>query len=63
MSEKKVKEDTTKDVKFTKEQILGSTKFNLIERDILRALLKENAGYSLDEANKLLKEFNDKEVK
>jgi hypothetical protein len=63
MSEKKVKENITKEVRFTKEQILGSTKFNLIERDTLRALLKENTDYSLAEANKVLKDFNDKEVK
>ena len=48
--------------KFTKEQILGSKQFSIIEKDILQTLLNENEQYSIEEVKEKLKEFNEKEV-
>ncbi|WP_199856166.1 hypothetical protein [Clostridium botulinum] len=48
-------------IKFNKEQILSSKKFTVIERDILTALL-EDKQYSLEEVDKVLKEYRE-EVK
>lgn len=56
------KKEINQEVKFTKEQIVNSNKFNVIEKDILKALL-EDKEYSLDEAKKVLEDFNKKEVK
>lgn len=50
------------EVKFTKEQILSSKQFTVIEKDILKAIL-EDKEYSLDEVKKVLEEFKKKEVK
>ena len=50
-----------KDIKFNKEQILSSSKFKVIEKDILKTLL-EDRDYSLLEVEKILEEFNKKEV-
>lgn len=49
-------------VKFSKEQIVSSKQFTEIEKDILKALLS-NKEYSLEEARKIIEEFNKKEVK
>ncbi len=51
-----------KEAKFSKEQIVSSKKFTVIEKDILKALLGENH-YTLKEANKVIDDFNKKEVK
>lgn len=51
------------EVKFSKEQIISSSKFTYIEKDTLKALLDEKENYSLNEVDKLLKDFNKKEVK
>lgn len=56
------KKEINQEVKFTKEQIVNSNKFNVIEKDILKALL-EDKEYNLDEAKKVLEDFNKKEVK
>ncbi|MEW8955607.1 hypothetical protein [Clostridium sp.] len=50
-----------KEIKFSKEQILSSKKFTVIEKDILKALLEEKS-YSLKEVEKVLETFNEKEV-
>lgn len=47
---------------FSKEQIVSSDKFSLIERDILNALL-EDKQYTLHEVKEILNNFNNKEVK
>ncbi|WML35349.1 hypothetical protein [Clostridium sp. OS1-26] len=49
------------EVKFSKEQIISSNKFTVIEKDILKAIL-EDKEYSLEEVKELLEEFNEKEV-
>ncbi|MEW9093944.1 MAG: hypothetical protein AB2417_02580 [Clostridiaceae bacterium] len=56
------KNEINQEVRFTKEQIINSSKFNRIEKDILKALL-EDKEYSLDEAKKIIDDFNKKEVK
>ncbi|MBU5485243.1 hypothetical protein KQI86_12935 [Clostridium sp. MSJ-11] len=56
------KKEINKEIKFTKEQIINCNKFNTIEKDILEALL-EDKEYSLDEAKKIIEDFNKKEVK
>lgn len=54
--------DKEQEIKFTKEQIVNSRQFTVIEKDILKALLK-NEQYSIDEVKKILEKFNKKEVK
>lgn len=50
------------EVKFNKEQILSSSQFTVIEKDILKAIL-EDKQYGLEEVRGILKNFNNKEVK
>ena len=51
-----------KEAKFSKEQILSSKQFTVIEKDVLKALLGESQ-YTLKEAKKIIDDFNKKEVK
>ncbi|WP_164971389.1 hypothetical protein [Clostridium tetani] len=51
-----------KETKFSKEQILSSKQFTIIEKDILKALL-EDKQYSLKEVKKIIDDFKKKEVK
>ncbi|WP_164509014.1 hypothetical protein [Clostridium rectalis] len=51
-----------KEIKFSKEQILSSKQFTVIEKDILKAIL-EDKEYSLKEVKKIIDDFNKKEVK
>jgi hypothetical protein len=60
---KEAKITATEEVKFSKNQIVSSSKFTYIEKDILKALLDEKENYSLNEVDELLKDFNKKEVK
>ncbi|WP_322392424.1 hypothetical protein [Clostridium perfringens] len=50
------------EIKFSKEQIISSKQFAIIEKDILKAIL-EDKEYSLEEVKEILEEFNKKEVK
>ncbi|WP_187291178.1 hypothetical protein [Clostridium sp. K25] len=50
------------EVKFTKEQIVSSKQFTVIEKDILKAIL-EDKEYGLLEVKDILEEFKEKEVK
>ncbi|EDS78232.1 conserved hypothetical protein [Clostridium botulinum C str. Eklund] len=50
------------EAKFTKEQIVSSKQFTIIEKDILKAIL-EDKEYGLEEVKDILAEFNEKEVK
>lgn len=56
------KKEINQEIKFTKDQIINYSKFDRIQRDILEALL-EDKEYSLDEAKKIIDNFNKKEVK
>ncbi|WP_282804580.1 hypothetical protein [Clostridium tetani] len=51
-----------KEIKFSKEQIISSKQFTVIEKDILKALL-EGKQYSLGEVRKIIDNFKKKEVK
>ncbi|BDR73629.1 hypothetical protein K144316041_23370 [Clostridium tetani] len=48
-----------KETKFSKEQILSSKQFTVIEKDILKALL-EDKQYSLKEVKKIIDDFKKK---
>jgi len=50
-----------KEIKFTKEQIVSSKQFTVIEKDILKAILEDKL-YSLKEVEKILNEYR-REVK
>ncbi|WP_291563713.1 MULTISPECIES: hypothetical protein [unclassified Clostridium] len=56
------KKEVNYEVKFTKEQIINSSKFTQIEKDILKALLDDKQ-YSLEEVKNIIDDFNKKEVK
>lgn len=47
--------------KFSKEQIVSSKKFTVIEKDILRAILDDKE-YEIEEITTILEEFKNKEV-
>jgi len=47
---------------YTKKQIVQSTRFTPIQRDVLTALLDNGATYTVAEANQILKQFTTKEV-
>lgn len=53
----------SKEVAFTKGQIIGSDKFLRIDRDILRAILEDGKEYTLKECHSILEKFKKKEVK
>lgn len=47
--------------KFEKEQLLASIRFKG-QRDLLNALLDDDKEYSISEVEKLIKEYNEREV-
>lgn len=47
---------------FPKEQILSSKKYTKLEKDILASILKDK-DYPIEEVDKILKDFYNKEVK
>jgi hypothetical protein len=59
---KEAKKSNTKEKVFTKEQIITSSKFSVIEKHILEALLNSEALYSLEDAKELIKSFNERKV-
>lgn len=50
-----------KTFKFTKDQILGSVRY-LDKQDLLNALLEDDKEYSIQEVDKMIKAYNEKEV-
>ena len=48
---------------FTKEQILRSTRYSGVEKDVLRALLPEGASATHERAAQLLRQFQTTEVR
>jgi hypothetical protein len=50
------------EIKFSKEQIVKSQRYTDIEKDTLNSLLEARL-YTIEEVNKTLEEFNDKEAK
>ena len=43
--------------KFSKQQLLRSLNFTLIQKDVLRAVLKDGEEYSLDQAKKAIEDY------
>ena len=50
------------DVAYTKKQIVESVRFTPIQKDMLTALLDDDATYTVAEASQILKQFTTKEV-
>lgn len=48
---------------YTKEQILGSQRFSNVQKDILGALLDGEQQYTLEQADKIIKDFEKKEAR
>lgn len=48
---------------FTKEQLLRSTQFSVIHKDVLNALLEEEQGYSIQQAKQIIEDFEKKEAR
>lgn len=48
--------------KFTKQQFLKVANFSQVERDVLRALMKDDETYTLDQAQKLVSDFAKRKV-
>lgn len=48
--------------KFTKQQFLRAANFSQVERDVLRALMKDGETYTLDQARKLVDDFAKRKV-
>lgn len=56
MSEKKA------GITFSKQQILKSTNFSRIEKDVLSVILKDDAQYTLEQVKKMLSDFKKRRV-
>ncbi len=52
----------SEEVAYTKKQIVQSARFTPMQRDVLTALLDDEATYTVAEANQILKQFTTKEV-
>ncbi len=50
------------DAAYTKKQIVESARFTPIQKDMLTALLDDDATYTVAEASQILKQFTTKEV-
>lgn len=48
---------------YTKAQFLASKQFTPIEKDVLRALLKDGEAYTLDQVQKLVDDYAKRTVK
>lgn len=59
---KKEQEKKEGAVKFPKRQFLKAANFTLVERDILAVVLKDDKQYTLDEVQKLLRDFKARRV-
>jgi len=49
--------------KFSIQQFLISAYFSQVERDVLRALMKDDEKYTLDQAKKMVSDFAKRKVK
>jgi hypothetical protein len=47
---------------YTKEQFLASKQFTAVQKDVLRALLKDGETYTVDQAQKLIDDFAKRKV-
>lgn len=64
MSQKKAAapETEARPAAYTKAQFLASKQFTAIERDVLRALMREDETYTVDQAQKLIDDFAKRKV-
>lgn len=60
---RKTEEAGTKPAKHIKERILSSKRFTPLEKDFLRALLRDDKLYTVDEAAQLLGNYLKQEAK
>jgi hypothetical protein len=49
-------------VKFTKQQFLKSANFTPVRKDVLRALLKDDETYTIDQVRKLIDDYAKRKV-
>ncbi|MDH6371761.1 hypothetical protein M2444_003560 [Paenibacillus sp. PastF-3] len=64
MSEKSIKTvETPTEGSFTKEQFLASAKYSYKDKDVLSALLEPGELYTASEAQQVIDDFMNKEVK
>jgi len=63
VAKKPASTEDTKTAKYTKQQIVTSSRFTPVERDVLIVLLKDDETYTLDQARAVLEEFLHKEVR
>lgn len=47
------------DVKFTKQALISSPKFSVIERDILKSALDDDKEYTIADVNKAVEQFKE----
>jgi predicted transcriptional regulator len=59
---KKEQEAKQKAPVFTKRQLVRAYNFSRVERDVLAAILEDDKQYTLDEVQKLLKDFKARRV-
>ena len=59
---KKEQEKKSGAAKFPKRQFLKAANFTRVERDVLAAILEDDKQYTLDEVQKLLKDFKARRV-
>ncbi|SYX84610.1 hypothetical protein [Paenibacillus alvei] len=48
---------------YTKEQIMGSQRYSSVQKDVLGALLDEEHQYTVEQAEKIIKDFEKKEAR
>ncbi|NGP58153.1 hypothetical protein FLT15_07040 [Paenibacillus thiaminolyticus] len=48
---------------YTKDQILGAKRFSNVQKDILGALLDDSQQYTIEQAEKIIKDFEKKEAR
>ncbi|MEC0234459.1 hypothetical protein P4H71_08985 [Paenibacillus kribbensis] len=64
MNEERVSKSvaTKKETAYSKTQLLASKRFERVDKDVLAAILTDDAKYTIAEAEKWLKAFQTKEV-
>lgn len=63
MSKNKKDEEVIKEPKYSKRQFIQSDMYSIMDRDILKMILKDNEKYTKEEVKRKLETFKRKEVK
>ncbi|MGX4583365.1 hypothetical protein [Paenibacillus chitinolyticus] len=50
------------EAQFTKDQFLGSSRYTMLQKDVLSGLLKDDKLYSLSDVDRQLQDFLNREV-